>query len=205
MLSDPIVYIVDDDKVSREAVAALVAVMKAKTQLFDSAEEFLEKYDGHRPACLVTDLQMLGMSGLELQARMAADGITMSVVMITAYPKSASAVKAVKAGAVNYLEKPCRDEELWDAIRAGIAADKVRLKQEQELAEIRARMATLTPAERKVMDKIVKGLSNKAMAKRLNVSVRTIEVRRHQVFAKMEADSVAELVRMVLAVGEEGE
>jgi two-component system response regulator FixJ len=201
MLPEPVVYIVDDDAIAREAVAALVDEMQITTRSFASAEEFLAAYNGHRPACLVTDLRMRGMSGLELQERLAAGGITLSVIVITAYPKTSSAVRAVKAGAINYLEKPCRDEELWDAIRAGLAADAERFQREQRIAEIRRRIASLTPAERKVMDRIVEGLSNKAMAHRLRVSVRTIEVRRHHVFQKMNADSVAELVKMVLEAG----
>jgi RNA polymerase sigma factor (sigma-70 family) len=189
---------VDDDAAACEAVAALVGEMGVVAKTYPSAEAFLHDYDGHRPGCLVTDVRMLGMSGVELQEKLARDGISLSVVVLTAYADTRTTIRAIQGGAVTLLEKPCRDQELWDAIQAALRQDVEKYSSEQRLDEIRHRIAALTPAEKKVLELIVQGLSNKVMAKRLGVSVRTIEVRRHRVFEKLQADSLAELVRMYL-------
>jgi FixJ family two-component response regulator len=141
---------------------------------------------------------MLGMSGIELQERLAREGITLSVIVLTAYPDTQTTVRAIKGGAVTLLEKPCRDQELWDAIRAALAGDVEQSRREARLREVRRRLETLTPAETRVLERIVQGDSNKAMARRLGVSVRTIEVRRQRIFQKLDSESVAELVRMYL-------
>jgi FixJ family two-component response regulator len=200
MLDKAIVYIVDDDAAAREAVAALVGEMNVAARTFPSAEAFLRQYDGHRPGCLVTDVRMLGMSGVELQEKLARDGISLSVVVLTAYADTRTTIRAIRGGAVTLLEKPCRNQELWDAIRSALLRDVQTYLEEQRIDDIRRRIQSLTPAERKVLELMVEGLSNKLMAKRLHVSVRTIEVRRHKVFEKLQADSLAELVRMYLEV-----
>ncbi len=200
MIGNAVVYIVDDDNAALEAVSALVGEMGVTAKTYLSAEDFLSDYDGHRPGCLVTDVRMLGMSGVELQEKLARDGVTLSVVVLTAYADTPTTIRAIKGGAVTLLEKPCRDQELWDAIRTALLNDLEKTKRERHQDEIRRRFESLTPGEQKVMERIVKGESNKMMAKRLRVSVRTIEVRRHNVFKKLEADSVAELVRMYLEV-----
>jgi FixJ family two-component response regulator len=196
MLQASIVYVVDDDPVSLEAVAALVSEMGISCRTFPSAEAFLEAYDGHRPGCLVTDVRMLGMSGVELQERLVADGVTLSVVVLTAYADTPTTVRAIKGGAVTLLEKPCRDQELWDAIRTACMQDAERSQKEKRTLSARQRVESLTPAETRVLERILHGDSNKMMARRLNVSVRTIEVRRQNIFKKIEVDSVAELVRV---------
>lgn len=198
MFDDAVVYIVDDDPTALEAVAALVGVMGLQADAYRSAEDFLAAYDGHRPGCLLTDVRMLGMSGIELQERLVREGITLSVVVLTAYPDTQTTVRAIKGGAVTLLEKPCRDQELWDAIRAALAHDVEQWRREERLREIRRRLETLTRAEARVLERIVQGDSNKAMARRLGVSVRTVEVRRQRIFQKLESESVAELVRMYL-------
>jgi two-component system, LuxR family, response regulator FixJ len=198
MYDDAIVYVVDDEPTALEAVAALVGVMVLTCKTYRSAEDFLAAYDGHRPGCLVTDVRMLGMSGIELQERLARAGITLSVIVLTAYPDTQTTVRAIKGGAVTLLEKPCRDQELWDAIRAALTRDVEQSRREERLREIRRRLETLTPAETQVLERIVQGDSNKAMARRLDVSVRTIEVRRQRIFHKLASESVAELVRMYL-------
>jgi two-component system, LuxR family, response regulator FixJ len=198
MYDDAIVYVVDDEPTALEAVAALVGVMVLPCRTYRSAEDFLGAYDGHRPGCLVTDVRMLGMSGIELQERLARAGITLSVIVLTAYPDTQTTVRAIKGGAVTLLEKPCRDQELWDAIRAALTRDVEQSRREERLREILRRLQTLTPAETQVLERIVQGDSNKAMARRLDVSVRTIEVRRQRIFHKLASESVAELVRMYL-------
>ena len=196
MLHDAIVYVVDDDPDALEAVAALVGEMQLACQTYASAEAFLEAYDGHRPGCLVTDVRMLGMSGIELQEKLARDGFGLAVVVITAYADTPTTVRAIKGGAVTLLDKPCGDQELYDAIRIACMQDVQNLQQEKRTQTIRERIESLTPAENRVLERILQGDSNKMMARRLRVSVRTIEVRRQNIFQKMQANSVAELVRM---------
>jgi FixJ family two-component response regulator len=198
VIGKEVVYIVDDDCAARDAVSALVGEMGVMAKTYASAEEFLADYDGHRPGCLVTDVRMLGMSGVDLQEKLVRDGVTLSVVVLTAYADTPTTIRAIKGGAVTLLEKPCRDQELWDAICTALVEDGKRSAREAQLAELLRRIASLAPGERKVLERIVRGDSNKLMARRLGVSVRTIEVRRHKVFKKLQADSVAEMVRMYL-------
>lgn len=201
MTSQAMIYIVDDDQQSRKAVLALVQPMGIPAESFASAEEFLAGYDGRRPACLVTDVRMLGMSGLELQEQLNALGITISVVVLTAFASTPTTVRAMRNGALTLLEKPCNDDELWEAIRMGLAADETNSKLESNRSELLERLQTLTPKEREVLEYIVAGDANKRVARKLDVSVRTVENHRQKIFQKMRADSLAELVRMALAAG----
>ena len=195
------VYVVDDDQQACKAVLTLVQTMGLPAESFSSAEEFLDSYDGHRPACLVTDVRMLGMSGLELQERLNDLGITISVVVLTAFASTPTTVRAMRNGALTLMEKPCDDDLLWEAIRMGITADERNWEMEQRKGTIKQRLEELTPKEREVLDYIVDGLANKVIANRLDVSVRTVENHRQKIFQKMKADSLAELVRMSLAAG----
>jgi FixJ family two-component response regulator len=172
--------------------------------VFSSAEEFLASYTPGRPGCLVTDLRMTGMTGLDLQDRLAERGMQLPVIVLTAYPRTRSTVRAIKAGAVTVLEKPYDEEELWDAIRKALAHEAAIRAKDQRRSQIQERAAMLTSAERTVMNLIVQGKSNKSIAKQLDLSVRTIENRRHDVFDKMGVESVAELVRQTIE-GELGE
>jgi two-component system, LuxR family, response regulator FixJ len=194
------VYIVDDDAHARKAVTTLVEAMRLPTFSFDSAESFLAAYDGRRPACLVTDVRMLGMSGLELQEELIRRGITMPVVVLTGFATTPGTVRAMRNGALTLLEKPCRDDELWEAVRNGLAEDRRTTAAGQSRDEIRRRYAGLTPKEREVLAHISAGDANKVVARKLNVSLRTVELHRQSVFQKMDADSLAELVRMVVAL-----
>jgi two-component system response regulator FixJ len=194
----PTVYIVDDDDASRESVEMLLAEMKVAFKSYASAESFLEHYAGERPGCLVTDIRMLEMSGLELQEELQRRGTTLSVVVVTGYADTPVIVRAIKNGAITLLQKPCRTHELWDAIREGLAKDAENYGRERAQKELQVRLESLTPAEREVLDMIVEGVPNKAIAKRLDISVRTVEVRRQHVFTKLKANSVAELVQLVL-------
>ncbi|HYO24921.1 MAG TPA: response regulator [Lacipirellulaceae bacterium] len=203
MSDQPIIYVVDDDDQARKAVMTLLAAMGIETQGYGSAEEFLADYAGRRPACLVTDVRMLGMSGLELQEELLRRGEALPVIVLTAFASTAGTVRAMKNGAVTLLEKPCRDDELWEAIRDGLAADRQKIAAEQSRNDVLRRLQTLTPKERDVMDCITAGDANKVVARKLGCSVRTVELHRHGVFQKMAADSLAELVRMVVAVEKE--
>ncbi|MCC6492171.1 MAG: response regulator transcription factor [Pirellulales bacterium] len=194
------IFVVDDDVQARKAVVALIEAMGLTVLSYGSAEDFLADYDGRRPACLITDVRMMGMSGLELQEELIRQGKPMSVIVMTGFANTPGTVRAMKNGALTLLEKPCRDDELWDAIRNGIAADREALAAGQTIEELRRRFATLTAKEREVLRHISAGDANKIVARRMGVSLRTVELHRQSVFQKMGADSLAELVRMVVAL-----
>jgi FixJ family two-component response regulator len=198
MYDEPTVFVIDDDEQARRSVCMLVRSMGLKAEAFASAEEFLASYGADRPGCLVTDVRMQGMSGLELLEKLAALNISLPVIILTAYAQTSLAVRAMKAGAVTVLDKPYADNDLWDAIQKALAEDAAARSTSQRRRRLQSRMAQLTPAEQSVMEMIVAGKANKVIAKELGVSVRTIEYRRHAVLAKMQAQSVAELVSLVM-------
>ena len=201
MIENAIVFVVDDDDQVRKAVMTLVSAMGVQTAGYASAEEFLEAYEGQRPACLVTDVRMLGMSGLELQEQLNQKGISLSVVVLTAFATTPTTVRAMRNGALTLMEKPCQDDELWDAIRTGLTSDVSNWEQERRRDSIQQRLKSLTPKERQVLQFIVAGDPNKVVARKLDVSIRTVENHRQKVFQKMGADSLAELVRYSMAAG----
>ena len=204
MFENATVYIVDDDQQARESVSALVRSMGLNTDLFSSAEEFLEQVDKDDRGCVITDLRMLGMSGVELQDALRQREIRLPVILITAYPRTSITVRAMKHGAITLLEKPYEDDDLWDAVRDGLQMDEQQRDKQDRLLEIRKRLELLSDKEQEVIDMMVEGTANKVIAKRLDVSIRTVENRRHDIFEKMQAKSLAELVRMVVAVREDG-
>ena len=195
---EPTIYVVDDDEASRKSVCALVSTAKANVKTFESAENFLVEFDPTRPGCLVTDVRMMGMTGIELQEKLRADGVSLPVIVITAHAETPLTVRAIKSGAVTVLEKPCRDYELFDAIRAGLAEDtRIRAETARNRAH-RDRLATLTPQEQAVLDLMIEGVANKVIARRLDISIRTVENRRHRIFEKTGAGSLAELIRLIV-------
>jgi FixJ family two-component response regulator len=196
MQEEPTVFVVDDDEQARRSVCALVRSMGLKAEEFPSADDFLANYVPGQPGCLVTDVRLIGMSGIELQERLSELGILLPVVVITAYARTPLTVRAVKAGAVNVLEKPYVEDELWDAIRQALVEDAAKRVEHEHREQLRRRAEQLTATERQVMKMIVVGLPNKVIANRLDISLRTVENRRRGVFEKMQAQSVAELVRM---------
>lgn len=195
-----IVYVVDDDEDARKSLCALVLSMGLAARDFDSAEAFLRRYDPNQPGCLVTDYRMAGTSGLELQQQLNWRGVKIPVIMITAYATASLAVEVMRQGAVTLLEKPCDNQVLWDAIRQGLIRDARQRRAEQVRREIEIRLETLSPQERRVLDLMLAGKSNKLMALELGVSTRTIEGRRQRIFKKSGADSLPDLVRLVLKV-----
>ncbi|MDG2224448.1 MAG: response regulator [Rubripirellula sp.] len=198
MSDEPTVFIVDDDEGARNSVRALVRSMGVEVETFSSAESFLEELDPASFGCLVTDVRMLGMSGIELQEKMVAEGVKLPVIIITAHAETALTVRAVKQGAVTVLEKPCRDYELYDAIRAALNQDVENRDKIREQLLFLEKLNTLSDQERVVMGLMVEGLANKVIARRINVSVRTVENRRQRIFEKTETDSLAKLIRMVI-------
>lgn len=199
MNAEPTVFVVDDDEEARASVCALVRSMGVETIPFTSAEDFLAAYDGRAPGCLVTDVRMVGMSGIELQETLREQGIDLPVVVLTAFARTALTVKAMRNGAVSMLDKPYDDDDLWDAIRGGLQRDAEQRAARRQQQEFATRLASLSPAEREVMDLVVDGMQNRTIANRLGVSVRTVENRRREVFTKMQASSLAELVRIAVA------
>lgn len=194
------VFVVDDDPAARESVAALVGSHGLPTQTFASAAEFLEAYDPSARGCLVVDVRMTGMTGLELQQEIADRGFQIPVIVITGFADVPTAVRAMRAGAVTFLEKPCSDKELWASIETALECENRAQQQRIEREAILARRAALTPAERQVLDLLLAGRQNKTIAAELDLGLRTVELRRATIMKKMEADSLAELVRMILSV-----
>jgi len=201
MANDPCVYIVDDDPAAAESVHALVSSRGVSTQVFSSADEFLSKFRGDPSGCVVTDIRMPGMSGLELQETLAKRNCEIPVILITGYGDVPSAVRAMSKGAVTYLEKPCRERELWSSIKQALSKASQNLINAAERAEIQSRVDTLTPGELEVMRKIYDGVSNKQMVLELEIGLRTVELRRSKVLQKMKVNSLAELIRMILKWG----
>jgi FixJ family two-component response regulator len=163
---------------------------------FASAQEFMASKRPDAPACLVLDVRMPGLSGLDLQRELANAGIRIPVIFITGHGDIPMSVRAMKAGAVEFLTKPFRDQDLLDAISQAIERDRTERVQFAEVVEVQRRFEELTPREREVMDQVVAGLLNKQIANRLNISEVTVKLHRHQVMEKMKAQSLAELVRM---------
>ena len=198
MADEPVVYIVDDDPAALRSVSALVESIGMNAESYISAEEFLRSFEVTRPGCLVTDVRMLGMSGLELQEKLVSDGVTLPVIVITAYADVPLAVRAMEKGAVTLLEKPCGEQQLLDSIRRAIASDTQARQQTIRHQEIREHLAELTASERDVLKLLVEGKMNKNIATQLDIGLRTVELRRQQIMKKMNVDSLAELVRLVV-------
>jgi len=198
MTTIPTVYIVDDDPAARKSVAALIKTMDVTVITYASAEDFLANYDEQQMGCLVTDVRMLGMSGIDLQEKLARQKSPLPIIIITAYADVPLAVRVMEGGAVTLLEKPCRDQELWEAIRSALERGKGNFQLSAEQREVELQLGELSPQEHVVLELIVAGKANKVIARELEVSLRTVETRRQQIFKKMRADSVAELVRTVV-------
>jgi len=198
MSDEPTVFVIDEDELARNSVCALVQSLGLKAESFASVEEFLEQYVEGRTGCLVTDLRMFCMSGVELQEQLIQRRIFLPVIIITAYSRTQTTVRAIKAGAITVLDKPYSDDDLSDAIRAALAKDAAERGKHLRHQEFCSRLAQLTPMERMVLNMIVSGQPNKAIAKELDVSLRTIVNRRHELYAKMQVKSSAELIRLAV-------
>ena len=192
------VFIVDDDQAVRKAVEWLVRSEGLNAIAFETAEQFLRSYDPSVPGCVVLDIRMPGMSGLELQARLAEMNLAIPVIVVTGHATVTMAVHAMKLGAVDFIEKPLNRELLLRQIRVAIARDAQLRIRSAAHQSVGTRLSELTPRERQVMDLIIAGRLNKQIADELGLSPRTVEKHRAQIMAKMEANTVAELVHMVL-------
>ena len=196
------VYVVDDDEAVRDSLQWLLEGKDYRVKCFDSAESFLARFDPREVACLIADIRMDGMSGLELQDKLLERRSPLPVTFITGHGDVPMAVTTMKKGAEDFIEKPFRDQDLIDRINQALEKDGSNRAALGERNDIRRRLETLTPREREVLDLVVHGKANKVIAGDLKLSQRTVEIHRARVMEKMQASSLAHLVRMVLEVGQ---
>ena len=201
MEPDKLVFVVDDDAPLRESLADLLRSIGLRVETFASAQEFLQSKRPDVPSCLVLDVRLKGLSGLGLQKRLVAGDIEIPIIFITGHGDIPMAVQAMKAGAVEFLRKPFREQDLLDAIQQALERDRKGREQRTEIAELRSRFDSLTPREREVMALVAAGLLNKQVAGELDTSEASVKVHRQHVMEKIGADSLAELVRMADKIG----
>jgi two-component system, LuxR family, response regulator FixJ len=197
------VFIVDDDVAVRDALALLLGLKGYRTAIFSSAEDFLAAYRKDWRGCLVLDIKMSGMSGLELQSRLASQGVEMPIVIITGHGDAASARTALKSGAIDFLEKPLDDEQLVVAVGAALERDARRRAEKVVGDETSSRLARLTPRERQVMDLAAAGRHNREIGEALGISPRTVEVYKARLMEKLQARNLSELIRFALTADRE--
>jgi FixJ family two-component response regulator len=194
--ADAIVFVVDDDPSIREAIKSLVSLGGLRVETFGTAQEFLQNERPDLPGCLVLDVELPGLSGLDLQRELAAHGIKLPIIFITGYGDIPMSVRAMKAGATEFLTKPFHDEDLLGAIQQALERDRLARQHSREIAELRERFDTLTSREREVMSLVVAGWLNKQIGFELGISEITVKIHRGRVMNKMGVQSLAELVRM---------
>lgn len=196
----PTIFVVEDDEAIRRFMRTLLNSVGLDTTAYGSAQEFLSNYDPQQPGCLVLDVRMPGMSGLELQQLLNLRGAIIPVIFVSGHADIPMAVDAMQHGAFDFLPKPFRDQDLIDRVQRALEKDRTGRAQLKQKDQIRARLESLTPREREVLDLVTRGKANKVMAGDLGVSQRTVEIHRARVMEKMGANSLAQLVRMVMDV-----
>ena len=198
MMTAPMVYIVDDDPDIRDSLSWLLKTVGLKSATFASAADFIHGFTGQGPACLVLDIRMPGASGLDLLEELIACGVRLPVLFITAYADVPMAVRAMKSGAVEFLEKPCNGQVLLEKVQRALKSDADRLARESSLDHVRARLERLTGKEREVLEMIREGRPNKEIASRLDVTPRAVELRRASLMRKLGVRSLPDLLRLTI-------
>jgi FixJ family two-component response regulator len=201
---EPIIFIVDDDESMREALRGLFGSVGLKVQMFGAATEFLRSKLPEVPSCLVLDVRLPGVSGLDFQAELAKASIHIPIIFMTGHGDIPMSVKAMKAGAVDFLTKPFRDQDMLDAVAMAIERDRERREQEKRVSDLRSRFEALTPREREVMGLVTAGMMNKQVAGVLKLAEITVKIHRGHIMRKMGARSLADLVSMAEALGVRG-
>jgi two-component system, LuxR family, response regulator FixJ len=201
MLDKPIVHVIDDDEALRESLSFLLETAHFEVRVYDSALRFLEALGQAQPGCIITDVRMPGVSGLDLLRQLTNLGSTFAVIVITGHGDISLAVEAMKLGAVDFLEKPFDDNALIAAVRSALGRRQRDLKRDSEKLEIHGRIAALSNRERQVLEGLVAGQANKTIAFDLGISPRTVEIYRANLMTKMHASSLSDLVRMTLMAG----
>jgi two-component system, LuxR family, response regulator FixJ len=199
--AEPTVFIVDDDQEVREAIHLLMRSVGLEARSFASGQAYLEQFDASRPGCLILDVRMKGMSGLDLQERLSGEPVHPPIIIITGHGDVPMAVRAVRGGAVDFIEKPFNDQTLLDAVHRAFDLDARNRGQASRLADIQERLARLTPREREILDQVIAGKRNKVISLDLGISQSTVEAHRAKVMEKMEARSLSDLMRMMMAIG----
>lgn len=194
----PVVHVIDDDDAVRDSISFLLSASGVATRVFESAEDFLAALPGIAPGCVVTDVRMPRMSGLDLIRALRARGVNQPVIVITGHGDVPLAVRAMRAGAVDFLEKPFREEALIEGIRRAFASRKSQ-PSDGEIEAVKQRVSSLTGREREILDLIVEGSTSKEVARVLSISPRTVDIHRGHVMEKMRAGNIADLIRMVLS------
>jgi RNA polymerase sigma factor (sigma-70 family) len=197
MTGAPVVFVVDDDPSVRASLKFLISTVGLQVESFDSADTFLHRKPPDAPSCLVLDVRLPGLSGLDLQRELAARNIRIPIVFVTGHGDIPMSVRAMKAGAVEFLTKPFHDQDLLDAIRIALERDRARRQQEKEVTALQQRFASLTPREREVISMVASGMLNKQIAGHLGTVEDTVKVQRSRAMGKMQAQSLADLVRML--------
>ena len=202
MDSTPTIFLTDDDPAIRDAVGLLLRTHGLAMESFPNAIDFLESDAIHRPGCLLLDVRMPGMSGLDLQKRLQAMSCRMPIIFITGHGDVPMAIRAMKAGAFDFLEKPFQAETLLDRIHEALALDAQERRRQTQRNEVCARMALLSPREQEVMERVAAGQYNKVIAAELGISISTVEIHRKRVMEKLQAESLSELIRMLALINE---